>query len=124
MASFWACSFISLPGLFEAPVGAVVASVVGTCVAVGLLVPDMEATRNRTPEAEGLGIERAFELGLCDGPDRWYTARVGPQQAEHPQGLSSPLSVSRSASWQVAGAGTHNAQPGPGGVPADMRRLR
>ena len=84
-------------------------------MAAGLGFPDMEATRIWTPEAEGWGSERAFETGFVMGPDPYYRARDGTPQAEDPQALSSPLSVSRSASWRVAGAGTHNAQPGPGG---------
>ena len=68
MTSYWARRFITLQGLSEAPGGAVGDCVVGRCVASRLRVPDMEATRNRTLEAEGRGSERAFEPGLRDVP--------------------------------------------------------
>ena len=35
---------------------------------MGLSVSDMEAMRDRTPEAEGWGSRRAFQVGLRDGP--------------------------------------------------------
>ena len=63
-----------------------------------------------------------FPLGPCP----WYTARDGTPQAKDLPALASPQSVSRSASWQGSGAGTHNARPAAGAVvgggTADMRR--
>ena len=113
MTSYWARRFITLQGLSEAPGGAVGYCVVGKCVASRLRVPDMESTRNRTPEAEGRRSERAIEPRFVMCLDPYYTARDGTPQAEDQKALSSPLFVSWSASWRVAKAGTHNAQPGP-----------
>ena len=68
MTSIWLQRFISVRRLSSALEGAVGACGVGRCVAAGLRVPDMEATRDRTPEAEGWVSRRAFEPGRHDGP--------------------------------------------------------
>ncbi|KAF2374551.1 hypothetical protein BSN81_16710 [Acinetobacter baylyi] len=110
-----------LRGFSEAPQGTVGAREVERCVAAGHRVPDMEATRDRTPDAEGWGSRRGLEPGLRDGSgpverrQGWdpRRPRISRRRPRHSRPHGRLLGGVREQALTVPG-------PAPGGRPADV----
>ena len=99
MASFWARRFISLPVLSEAPEDPLAPALLGHAWLWDTWFPIWRPQGTGPQKKKAWESSKRSSQGLVMGLDHWYTIRVGPQQAEHPKVLSSPLSVSRSASF-------------------------
>ena len=77
LTSVGACRFLSLPVLSEAPKGTVGAGVGRGGVAAGPRVPQLEAPRDRTLEAEGCEAGEILSPVFVVGPAPWDSTREG-----------------------------------------------
>lgn len=88
----------------------------------GLRFPDMETTRDRTPEAQSWGSESALEPGHRDGTDPWYSTRDGTPAGRGSTGVGlDPVRLAECL--LVACVSGHSQCPTRprGGGPAELR---